>query len=70
MPARKKRSRMVFDPITKDWVPRHGTGSVKKIADAHNWLMEEKPKHREAGVDPFTYQKAEKKAKQEKQNLA
>lgn len=66
MPARKARSRMVFDPVTNDWVPRHGMGSVKKIADAHNWLMHEKPKHREAGVDPFTYEKAEKKAKQEK----
>jgi len=66
MPARKSRSRMVFDPITNDWVPRHGMGSVKKVADAHNWLMEEKPKHRAAGVDPFTYDKVEKKAKQEK----
>ena len=37
-----KRSRMVFDPITKDWVPRFGMGSVKKIAEKHNWLMEEK----------------------------
>lgn len=28
-----KRSRMVYDPITKDWVPRFGLGSVKKIAE-------------------------------------
>jgi len=66
IPSRKARSRIVFDPVTNDWVPRHGMGSVKKIADAHNWLMEEKPKHVESGVDPFTYAKAEKKAKQEK----
>ena len=33
MAPRQKRSRLVFDPITNDWVPRWGTGSVKKIAD-------------------------------------
>ena len=43
LPARQKRSRMVFDEITKDWVPRFGHGSVKKIEEKHNWLMEEKP---------------------------
>ena len=32
--------------------------------------MEEKGKHRAAGVDPFTYLKAEKRAKKEKQDLA
>lgn len=32
--------------------------------------MVEKPKHRAAGLDPFTYAKMEKKAVQEKQNLA
>ena len=32
--------------------------------------MEEKPKHREAGMDPFSYAKAEKKAKLEKQKLS
>ena len=52
-----KRSRMVFDPISKDWVPRFGMGSIKKIEEKHNWLMEEKPKHVEAGLDPFTFKK-------------
>ena len=33
MAPRKKRSRLVFDPITNDWVPRWGTGSKKKIED-------------------------------------
>jgi len=46
---------MVFDPITQDWVPRWGTGSIKKIEEKHNWLMHEKPKHVEAGMDPFTF---------------
>ena len=58
---KEKRSRMVFDPVTNDWVPRYGMGSVKKIEEKHNWLMEEKPKHRESGIDPFTYKKNEKK---------
>jgi len=70
MTARRKRSRLVYDQITKDWVPRWGAGSVKKIADKHNWAMEEKPKHVAAGIDPFTYARAEKKAKVEKQDLA
>lgn len=66
MPARKKRGRMVWDPITEDWVPRHGAGSIKKIAEAHNWAMEEKPKHVKAGLDPFSYAKEEKKAARDK----
>jgi regulator of ribosome biosynthesis len=28
---KQKRSRMVFDEITNDWVPRFGAGSIKKI---------------------------------------
>lgn len=70
MAPRKKRSRLVFDPITKDWVPRWGKGSVKKIADKMNFAMEEKPVHRATGMDPFTYAAAEKKGKLEKQSLA
>ena len=35
-----------------------------------NFVMEEKPIHRLTGMDPFTYAKAEKKGKMEKQNLA
>ena len=57
---------MVFDPITNDWVPRHGMGSIKKIEDKYNWVMEEKQKHIEAGLDPFTYKKNEKKIEKEK----
>ena len=65
--ARQKRSRIVYDPLTKDWVPRYGAGSVKKIQDRYNWIMEDKEKY--GGVDPFTYAKQEKKLKKEKQNL-
>lgn len=70
LPPRKKRSRLVYDPIQKDWVPRWGKGSIKKLAEGDNWLMHEKPKHVESGMNPFDYAKAEKRAKLEKQNLA
>lgn len=46
MNAKEKRSRMVYDPLTKDWVPRYGAGSVKKVAERFNWLQEETAKHR------------------------
>lgn len=67
--TREKRSRMVYDPITQDHVPRYGMGSIKKIEDKFNWVMEEKPKHAESGIDPFTYKKNEKNIEKEKQNL-
>ena len=68
---RKKRSRLVYDPITADWVPRWGKGSVKKIEEKqNNWVMPEKPKHLYSGMDPFEYARMEKKGKLEKQNLA
>ena len=70
LPPRKKRSRLVYDPIQKDWVPRWGKGSIKKLAEGDNWLMHEKPKHVESGMNPFDYARAEKKGKLEKQNLA
>lgn len=55
MPARQKRSRLVFDPITNDWVPRWGHNSKNKIEEKHNWLMVDKPK--DEGSDPFTKRK-------------
>ena len=33
---------MVFDAITKDWVPRWGPDSIKKIQDASDFIIEEK----------------------------
>jgi len=47
-------------------VPRYGKGSIKKIEDKHQWMMEVKPKHDEAGVDPFTFARSEKKIEKEK----
>ena len=40
---RKKRSRLIYDAITKDWVPRWGPGSIKKIQEASEFIIEEKP---------------------------
>ena len=42
LPARKKWSRMVFDPITNDWVPWWGPDSIKKIQEASEYIIEEK----------------------------
>ncbi|KAH8585170.1 ribosome biogenesis regulatory [Cryptosporidium sp. chipmunk genotype I] len=33
---KRKRSRMVYDPITDDFVPRWGRNSIKKIQKKHN----------------------------------
>ena len=42
LPPRKKRSRMVWDEHAKDWVPRWGAYSTKKIENKMNWVMEVK----------------------------
>lgn len=64
----KKRSRMVYSEIAKDWVPRWGKGSAKKIEEQANWAIEDDG----TGVNPFEKKKAEKnlaKAKQEKKEM-
>ena len=67
MPARQKRSRLIFDATTNDWVPRWGKGSKKSIEETHNWLMEEKAG--QEGQNPFTLRKQEKKMVLEKEKL-
>ena len=52
---------MVYDEATKEWVPRFGMGSIKKVTDKHKWLMEETKEHRAAGLDPFTFEKNKNK---------
>ena len=69
LPARKKRSRLVFDPISNDWVPRWGPNSKKKIEAKHEWLLEDKPTNDATGVDPFTQKRQEKKLHLEKEKL-
>ena len=39
------------------------------MEDKFNWVMEEKKKHVDAGLDPFTFKKNEKKLEKEKQAL-
>jgi len=47
---------MVFDPITKDWVPRHGYKSIKKIEEKHDWILPDKGD----GANPFVKKREEK----------
>ena len=66
--VQRKRSRMVYSEEIGDWVPRWGRGSMKKIQDSMNWVMEEK----EPGVNPFEQKSNEKqlaKAKQLKRQM-
>ena len=38
--SKQKRSRLVWDDASKDWVPRWGANSVKHKADKQDWVME------------------------------
>lgn len=68
LPPRKKRSRLVFDPITNDWVPRWGPNSKKKIEGKHEWLLVDN-KGLAEGTDPFTIKRQEKKLQLEKESM-
>ncbi len=61
----RKRSRMVYSEIAKDWVPRWGKGSIKKIENETNWALEEK----QFGVNPFEQKNQEKKLLVQKQKI-
>jgi regulator of ribosome biosynthesis len=37
---KKKRSRLVWDETSKDWVPRWGANSAKHRAEKQNWVVE------------------------------
>ena len=37
---KKKRSRLVWDEASKDWVPRWGAHSIKHKAEKQDWLIE------------------------------
>jgi len=66
MAPRKKRSRLVYDEVEKDWVPRWGRASIKHRATGDDWVLAEKPKHVASGLTPFEYARAERKEKLEK----
>jgi regulator of ribosome biosynthesis len=59
---------MVFDEITKSWVPRYGKDSIKKIQEKQDIIREVKggddPKE-----DPFQKSALEKKLNKEKQQF-
>ncbi len=63
--TQRKRSRMVYSEIAKDWVPRWGKGSIKKIENETNWALEEK----QFGVNPFEQKNQEKKLLVQKQKI-
>lgn len=66
--TQRKRSRMVYSEIAKDWVPRWGKGSAKKIEEEANWVMDDDG----TGENPFDKKRQEKnlvKAKQEKRQM-
>ena len=47
---------MVYSELAKDWVPRWGKGSAKKIEEQANWAIEDDG----SGINPFAKKKAEK----------
>jgi Uncharacterized protein involved in ribosome biogenesis len=65
---KKKRGRLVWDEITKSWVPRHGRGSIKKIQDSVDVIREVKP-GQDPTEDPFEKKALEKKLEKEKQKF-
>lgn len=66
--AKKKRSRMVFDESTGDWVPRWGARSVKKNKEKQSWAIELKPEQRNDS-DPFKEKGLQKELKNEREKL-
>ena len=64
---KKKRSRMVYSEELKDWVPRWGRGSIKKIQAERDVIREIKPG--EEQIDLFQKAKAEKKLVMNQQKL-
>ncbi|KAH8741701.1 hypothetical protein FG386_001275 [Cryptosporidium ryanae] len=49
---KRKRSRMVYDPITDDFVPRWGRNSIKKIQKKHNEAIIEIKGNIDSAQDP------------------
>lgn len=65
----KKRSRMVFDEVSKDWVPRWGYGSIKQIAKRADFIRPVKP-GQDPKQDPWAKDKMEKELGENKQKQA
>jgi regulator of ribosome biosynthesis len=64
LPSRRRRSRMVWNEDVKDWVPRWGAYSTKKIDEKLEWAIEAKPG--EEGENLFAKRNANKRLEIEK----
>jgi regulator of ribosome biosynthesis len=64
--SKKKRSRLVYDKASKDWVPRWGANSIKHKADKQDWVMEVPLKSNE---DPFEKKRIAAQLEKAKQKL-
>jgi regulator of ribosome biosynthesis len=65
---KKRRNRMVYDEITKDWVPRWGARSIKKIEDQVDVIRTVK-EGEDPKADPFDKKSNERALFKEKQKL-
>uniref|UniRef100_A0A7S3RLK7 Ribosome biogenesis regulatory protein n=1 Tax=Strombidinopsis acuminata TaxID=141414 RepID=A0A7S3RLK7_9SPIT len=65
---KRKRSRLVFDDVSQDWVPRWGYGSVKKNQEKAQWLHEVK-EGEDPYADPFERKAVEQKLVAAKQKM-
>jgi len=69
--AKKKKSRMVWDEVTKSWKPRWGymraakAKEINKNGESKDWVREVKPGE-DMSVDPWTKEKRDKKERQAK----
>jgi len=64
----KKRSRMVFDEVTQQWLPRWGPGSIKHVHNDADIIREVKPDDH-PNEDPFDKSAKLKRLDQEKQKM-
>jgi len=65
----QKKPRLVYDEITKSWVPRFGFRSKKHIEDSATGIVEDNTGISLSEVDPFVARKEQKKLQMEKQKL-
>ena len=65
----QKKPRLVYDEITKAWVPRYGFKGKVRIEDAASGIIEDHTGIPLSERDPFVERKKEKKLVMEKQKL-
>lgn len=66
---KRKRSRLVYDEVTDDWVPRWGYKSIKKNRGELETGIYEVKSGEDSNVNPFERMKAEQKLKIMKQKM-